>query len=77
MKITVKLYASLAKYAPDGEKDDIALDVAPMSIKELINHLGIPENDAGMVLINGKNAKYSDELSENDYIQILTELKGG
>ena len=77
MIISVRLYASLVKYAPNGEKGYFSLDVTPMDVKGLIEHLGIHEYDAGMVMVNGKKAEYGDILSENDRVQILTELKGG
>ena len=74
MKVHVKLYASLKRFA---ENDTFTLDIEPMNVKSLIDYIGIPEMDVGIVLINDKNADYSDLLNENDSVQMFTELKGG
>jgi len=77
MKITVKLNASLKKYANGGENGVVTLEIPPMDIEGLIKHLGIDRLNTGIVLINGKNSDYSTNICDNDFIQILTELKGG
>jgi hypothetical protein len=86
MNITVKLNASLKKYAPDsgddGDRGDcgngvFSLDIPPMNIGGLIRRLGIPELNVGIVLVNGASCDRLTDISDGDYIQILTELMGG
>ena len=77
MKIKVRLHAGLKKYAVGGENGVFALDIPAMNGEGLIDYLGINKLDAGLMIINGKTVDYETDIRENDYVQILTELKGG
>lgn len=55
MKITIKLFASLAKYLPDGAvKNEVELDVADgAAVQDIIHTLNLPSEHCHLVLVNG------------------------
>ena len=55
MKITVKLFALLAKYLPEGTKGNEAeLDVLEgVSVQDVIHALNLPSEYCHLVLVNG------------------------
>lgn len=55
MQITVKLFAQLGKYLPDGAvKNQIAFDVADgASVQDVIHALNLPSEYCHLVLVNG------------------------
>ncbi|MBF0248239.1 MAG: MoaD/ThiS family protein [Alphaproteobacteria bacterium] len=55
MKITVKLFALLDKYLPEGGERNVAqLDVADgASVQDVIGHLKLPTEHCHLVLVNG------------------------
>lgn len=55
MKITIKLFALLAKYLPDGAvRNEVDIDVADgASVQDVIHHLKLPSEHCHLVLVNG------------------------
>ena len=55
MKITIKLFALLAKYLPDGAvRNKVDIDVADgASVQDVIHHLKLPSEHCHLVLVNG------------------------
>lgn len=55
MKITIKLFALLAKYLPEGAvKNEIEIDVEDgATVQEVIHHLNLPSEHCHLVLVNG------------------------
>lgn len=55
MNITLKLYASLARYLPpDAERNIAALEIdADTSVHGVLDRLLVPRHEAHLVLING------------------------
>ena len=55
MKITIKLFAQLAKYLPAGAvKNELVIDVADgASVQDVIHHLSLPSEYCHLVLVNG------------------------
>jgi len=55
VKITIKLFASLAKYLPDGAvKNEVELDVADgAAVQDIIHTLNLPSEHCHLVLVNG------------------------
>jgi len=80
MQIKVKLYATFRKYAPTGLPLGESFDVKLPSntIKALIHHLGIPEKERIIVLINGiRITNLEDKVQSNDLVVIFPLIGGG
>jgi molybdopterin converting factor small subunit len=80
MKVSVKLYATLRRFAPSasqiGEAFSVELDDA--SLRALLGHLGIEEGQAKIIMINGNRETNLDaELNEQDLVVIFPPVGGG
>jgi len=73
--ITIKLFASLTKFAPDSA------DKYPISsgtrIRDIINRLGIPEDKAKLIFINGVKVDLDSSLNGGERIGIFPPVGGG
>ena len=80
MQIKVKLYATFRKYAPKGLALGEAFDVklSHNTIRGLMHHLGIPEKERVIVLINRiRITNLEHELKSNDLVVIFPLIGGG
>lgn len=83
VKITFKLFASLAQYLPnDAVRNIIELDVAPdTSVHEIIERFQIPRVSAHLILINGLYVEPHDRdrpmLKAGDALAIWPPVAGG
>ena len=70
MRITVKLYATLRRFAPAGTKIGEAFEVHSQgtTIGDLIQQLGVSSEQAMIIMIN---------LAENDLVVIFPPVGGG
>lgn len=74
MKIKVKLFATFR----DGRGKEVFFDVEPGAIVEnIIDQLGIKEQDIAILLINGRDGKLDSQLNENDYLSLFPPVGGG
>ncbi len=79
MKITVTLYATLMKYNPEGTRNKpFELELPEGSkVKDLIEHLGIKENEAKQVFIRHKSRPEDFVLEDGDKVAIFPPVAGG
>ena len=79
MKISVKLFASLGEYAPEGESaKPFSCEIEPEStIKDLVDQLGIPEGEARLLFVNGRTRKKDATLQPGDEVGIFPPIGGG
>ncbi len=80
MEIQVKLYATLRQHAPSNTEIGEAFNVSfnGITLADLIEHLGIPQDRAKIIMINGnrvQDLKYS--LNDNDLVVIFPPVGGG
>jgi sulfur carrier protein ThiS len=78
--IEVKIFSSLLHYVPDSERrlDRYRWDVPERAtIEEVLAILNLPENEARVVLINGRSAKKDSILQENDVLHVFPPMCGG
>jgi len=74
MKVKVKLFATLR----NGRGKILDMDEREgTAIKEVAKKLEIPEEEIAILLLNGRDAKLSDELSEGDTVSIFPPVGGG
>ena len=83
MKITLKLFAGLSEYLPDGayrNSVEVVLDSQP-SISQVIEQFKVPAEEAHLVLVNGVYCAPPDrdqnKLKEGDILAIWPPVAGG
>ena len=79
MKVEVRLFAQLREYLPPGAKGRRALVDVPTAsnVRDVARCLGIPEDTAGVTLINGQQAGPDTVLGENDVVSLFPPIAGG
>lgn len=83
MKISLKLFASLADYLPAGSRENrIELDVEDgVSVADLIRRYQVPERSAHLVLVNGLFVPPAERpwrrLQEGDELAVWPPIAGG
>ena len=83
MQITIKLYAMLTQYLPDGAEKNVApLEVAANdSVGAVIQRLALPRELVHLVLLNGVYVAPEDhantQLKEADTLAIWPPVAGG
>lgn len=79
MQVTVKLFATLRRFAPDG------LAGAPLKVDlpeeatllDLINRLGIPPEETRITFVNGIIQEVDCKLKDSDEVGIFPPVGGG
>lgn len=80
MRIMIKLYVTLRRFAPDGTEIGDAFEVhhEGTTISELIQQLGITIEQAKIVMVNGQRVvDMNSKLAENDLVVIFPAVGGG
>ncbi len=76
----MRLYASLRRFAPEGTQlgESFSLNLTKGTTNEIISVLGIPEDEASIVLVNGlRQQDLGKQLQKDDLIVIFPPLGGG
>ncbi len=80
MRIMIKLYATLRRFAPDETEIGDAFEVhyEGATIDELVQHLGFTMEQAKIVMVNGQRVvDMNSKLAENDLVVIFPAVGGG
>lgn len=84
MRITVKLYASLANYLPPGAAGTNAMDMdiaADTTVTQVIERLNLPSRLCHLVLIDGifipPSARAGRSLAEGETLALWPPIAGG
>ncbi|MDG1401855.1 MAG: MoaD/ThiS family protein [Candidatus Binatia bacterium] len=78
MKVTIKLFAGLRKFAPEGGSDEIELELPEgATAEDAVSALGIPEGHAGAAFINNERADLTVSLAEGQVVGLIPPLGGG
>jgi len=79
MKIEVALYATLSKYLPAGAQNRKAvIEVKDgATVREVMNHLGIPSDFPNILLVNGRQAPDGSVLKDGETLSIFPPMAGG
>jgi len=74
MRITVKLFATFRK----GRFDAEVREVPPgATVSRIVEEVGLPEKEIGIVLVNGRHAKLWRALADGDTLAIFPLVGGG
>jgi sulfur carrier protein ThiS len=77
MAVEIRVYGGLVRYSPSG-KDRFELDIQnPVTIRELLEIVGIPESEVWMVTVNGVHSRTGQIVKDNDQIMIFEPVLGG
>ena len=83
LKITLKLFAGLSEYLPDGaHRNSVEVDVdSEQSISQVIEQFKVPAEQAHLVLVNGMYCAPPDRdqsrLKEGETLAIWPPVAGG
>ncbi len=79
MKIELRLFASLSRYLPDRQGENLCAMEIPerTTIKELLQRLAIPAEIRKIIIVNGVHANESQTLAEGDRIGVFPPVAGG
>ncbi len=77
MKVTVELQAYLEQYAPNGQAVFECTLPDGATVQTLVRELNVPEEMAGVIVLNGRNADFDDPLHEGDRVILIPPLSGG
>ncbi|HHV18084.1 MAG TPA: hypothetical protein GXZ27_04420 [Thermoanaerobacterales bacterium] len=73
--VKIRVNLSLKEYT---NNTDIEINIdQQVPLTEILDKLGIPEEQVGMVIKNGKWAPKSCNVSNNDTIELFPQLSGG
>lgn len=73
--VNIRVHLTLTRFY---SKNVIALDIEhPVLLVDILNQLGIPSDEVGMVVKNGKWEPVECEVSDNDSIEVFPILSGG
>jgi len=77
MRIRVELQTYLARYAPDGAQA-FELEVPQgATVRSIIRRLDIPEEMAGVIVVNGQSEELETALNVGDRVTLIPPLSGG
>ncbi len=80
MRIMVKLYATLRRFAPDGTEIGGTFEVQHQgtTLGALVQQLGLTTEQAKIVMVNGHRiVDMKSKLAENDLVVIFPAVGGG
>lgn len=79
MKVELKLFASLSRYAPnkgEGNECEVEIDEGT-SIRELLAPLNIPARSIKLIFLNGVHANGDEILKGGDRVGVFPPVAGG
>ncbi len=77
MCITLRLYGNLRRYAPDKrDRSEFTLDTG-MTIRSVLESLGVPENSWWMAAVTDQVVEPDTELHEGDLLEVFDPVGGG
>jgi molybdopterin converting factor small subunit len=74
MKITVKCYATLAPFSPQGGVYSLP---ERATVHDLALALGLPVAEIKIIFVNGRSAELPDSLHEGDRVGFFPPVGGG
>jgi sulfur-carrier protein len=79
VKVEVRLFATLTLFLPaDGRQGVATLEVPEHStVRDVVQHLGIPADLERVTLVNGGTATPEDTLHAGDVVTVFPPLSGG
>ncbi len=77
MLVTVDLQTYLEQYSPGGQSVFECTLPEGATVQTLISQLEVPEELAGVVIVNDVNGDFTDALHDGDRVILIPPLAGG
>ncbi len=79
MRVEVRFYANLSRYATDGSNDDkVTLETAGGStVADVLRRIGVPGDVETTVLIDGRHAQPDSVVGDGDHLDVFPPMSGG
>ena len=79
MRVEVRFYANLSRYATGGTKDEtVTLETATGStVANVLRQIGVPDDVETTVLIDGRHAQPDSLVGDGDHLDVFPPMSGG
>ncbi len=77
MRVTVDLQTYLEQYSPGGQSVFEYTLPEGATVQTLISRLELPEELAGVIIVNDVNGDFTDALHDGDRVILIPPLAGG
>lgn len=77
MSVTVKLYGNLKRFAPNKRESARVELLEQMSVRALLDSLGVPENSWWMAAVNDQVVDDTTILHDGDDVEVFEPVGGG
>ena len=77
MRVTVELQAYLEQYSPNGQAIFEYTLPDGAAVQTLIRELKLPDEMAGVIVLNERTADFDDPLQDGDRVTLIPPLAGG
>ena len=78
MKIKVKVFATLRKYAVDESSGEQEVELAEgATVGQVLGELKIPQAEVAFVFVNSVRQKLDEPLAEGDELGVFPPIAGG
>ncbi|UCF83456.1 MAG: MoaD/ThiS family protein [Desulfobacteraceae bacterium] len=77
MRIWIRLFANLKKYAPGGDSNFNLELGSGATVGRLLESLDVPAPVKAVILVNGRHAKEETQLADGDTVILFPPMAGG
>jgi sulfur carrier protein ThiS len=74
MQLTIRLFAN---FRVGRFKEESREYGSPPTVRDIVQELGIPDSEVGIIFINGRNAVMDQALAEGDRLSLFPLVGGG
>ena len=74
MDVEIRLFESLKKHQPESAKVRLA---AGSRVSDLLDVLGIPTDDVGVLMVNRADGRFDQQLQNGDVVTVIPPIGGG
>ncbi len=77
MQVTFCAFGDLRRYTP-GRVERMSVEIdAETTVRQLLDSVGVPWEEVGLVVVNGQLADEQTTLGEGDKVEVFSPIGGG